>query len=199
MKKSLEELLAVVYRFYPRGLSPGDPGYKETKEYLRLVEARIKAGHEDLGGNSPWRTLLARLSARFPEHELQDGSFHLPTGEMDAGHTCLFWLSPRGPWEKNHVLGFWISFLVPCYVIYSSAHVVSPSPEPRDGSQDIRFTFSPDEEPYARALIEEIAVVFPGYELMPPELGNQIVPDVVAGNQLMGKTTIYHCLFSDCW
>jgi hypothetical protein len=47
--------------------------------------------------------------------------------------------------------------------------------------------------------MEEIAVVFPGYEPMPPELGNQIVPDVVAGNQPMGKTTIYHCLFSDCW
>jgi hypothetical protein len=199
MRASLDELLAVVYRYYARGQHREGLNYKQTEEYLRLVQARIKAGNEDLTGTSPWCGLLARLSARFPDHQIQNGSFHLPTGEMDAGHSGLFWLPPRGTWEKNHVLGFLVSFIAPSYVVYSSAHVVSPSLEPHSAVHDIRFTFSPDEEPYAQAIIAEIDAVFPRYEPMPPEIGNQIVSDVAVGNQLIGKATLYHCLFTECW
>jgi hypothetical protein len=197
MRQSLDQLLPTVYRFYARGLQPHEPGYKATEEYRRLMQARIKAGNEDLTGSSPWCALLTRLSARFPMHQIQNNSFHLPTGEMDAGHTGLFWLAPRGPWEMNHVIGFLISFLAPCYVVYSSAHRISA--EPSGGFHDIQFTFSPDEEPYARAITEEIEAGFPTYELMPPEIGHQIVPDVAAGNQVMGTATLYHCLFTDSW
>lgn len=199
MRQSLDELLAVVYRFYPRGQRPENPGYKETEEYRRLVQARIQAGNEDLTGTSPWCALLSRLSTRFPEHAIQNGSFHLPTGGMDAGHIGLFWLPPRGLWERNHVLGFWISFLVPSYVIYSSAYIIDRASMSEDGFHVIRFIFSPDEEPYAQALKEEIESIFPGFEPMPPEIGNQVVADVVAGNQTMGQTTLYHCLFTDSW
>jgi hypothetical protein len=196
MTQSLDELLSVVYRYYPRRRDDDDAGYKDTEEHRRLVQARIQAGAE---GN-PWRNvLLPRIHARFPGHMVQDGSLHLPLGHHDAGYTGWFWLPPRRPQEKNHVIGFLISFLAPYYVVYSSVHVRVPSGAPRDWEQEIRFTFSPDEEPYARAITEELLSVFPDREQMPPEVGNIIVPDVVAGNQFMGETTLFHCLFTDAW
>src|SRR5688500_7040050 len=48
LRQSLDKLLSSVYRFYARGHWPGEPGYKETEEYRRLMQARIKAGNEDL-------------------------------------------------------------------------------------------------------------------------------------------------------
>jgi hypothetical protein len=196
MKQSLDELLAVVYRFYAREVGQYAPGYKETEQHCRLVQARIQAGVE---GNR-WEVLWERLSGRLPKDKLQYGSLHLPTGGMDACYIGLFWLPARGSWEKNHVIGFLTSFLVPCYVVYSSAFLALPwvGEKPR-WRQEISFTFTPDEQSSVQIITEEIQTVFPGYEPMPPEIGNVIVPDVVAGNQALGKTTLYHCLFTDDW
>ena len=196
MKHSPDELLSIAHRYYARGIHQYDPGYQDTEEHRRLVQTRIQAGAE---GN-PWRNiLLRRLRARFPGFTVQDGSLHLPTGQHDAGYVGWLWLPPRGPQEKNHVIGFLISFLAPYYVLYSSAHVAAPGGTPQDWSQEIRFTFAPDEEPYARAVTEEILSIFPDREPLPPEIGNIVVPDVVAGNQSMGQTTLFHCLFTDTW
>jgi hypothetical protein len=195
MKRSLNDLLAVVHRFYARGMQQYDPGYENTEQYRRLAQARIQSGAE---GNR-WDVLLERLSGRLPKEKIQSGSVHLPTGRWDACYSGLFWLPPRGPWEKNHVIGFLASFLVPCYVVYSSVHVAIPESKPQDWSHKISFTFSPDEQPSAQIITEEILSIFPGYEPMPPEIGNVIVPDVVAGNQTLGETTLYHCLFTDDW
>ena len=195
MRQSFDELLHVVYRFYARGLQQYDPGYKDSEEHRRLVQARIQAA----APGNPWGTLLERLALRFPKDQIQNGSLHLPTGGWDAGYVGSLWLPPRDSREKNHLIGSLVSFLVPCYVVYSSAHVAVPSAEPPDWSQQIRFTFSPDEEPHARVLAEEIASTFPDHEPMPPEIGNVVVPDVVAGTRRLGATTLYHCLFTDTW
>jgi hypothetical protein len=48
MKPSVDELVDVVYRHYPRGLLSDDPGYAETEAHRRLVAARRRAG-ADLG------------------------------------------------------------------------------------------------------------------------------------------------------
>lgn len=195
MRQSLDDLLAIVYRFYPRGARQDDPGYKDTEEHRRLVQARMRAGTE---GNL-WDVLLERLSARLPKEKIQNGSVHLPGGSLDASYVGWLWLPPRGPEEKNHRISFLISFLAPCYVVYSSAHVAVSGSQPQDWSHEISFTFSRDEQPFAQIVMEEILSVFPGYEPMPPEVGNAIVPDVEAGNQLLGKSTLYHCLFTDYW
>jgi hypothetical protein len=75
----------------------------------------------------------------------------------------------------------------------------SPFLDPRDREFDlfreIRFELRSDEQPYARAVAEEIEAAFPGYEPMPPEIGKVLVPDVVAGAGDMRKSTLYDCLF----
>lgn len=198
MTQSLDELLKAIYQFYARGFHEDDPDYQTTAEYRRLRQARIHAAAE---GN-PWRVLLHRLSARFPlepKGTIENGSLHLPTGKLDAGYVGSFWLEPQRPLEKNHKIGFLVSFLVPCYTVYSSSHVAVPGTEPQDWSQQIRFTFTASEETYARAITEEIQAVFPDYEALPPELGQVPVPGVAAGNMPLGRATLYHCVFTDAW
>jgi hypothetical protein len=195
MKQSLEELLSVAYQYYARGVWPDDPAYQQTVEYRRLVQARKEAGAE---GN-PWRVLLDRLYERLPNGKLQNGSLHLPGGGFDACYSGRLWLEPRGVQEKNHELGFLISFLVPSYVVYSFSMVAVPGSDPHDWEQKINFVLSADEQLVARIITEEILSVFPGYEPMPPEVGNTIVPDVATGLRYLGKATIFDCLFTDHW
>jgi hypothetical protein len=196
MRPTPDDLKATVYRFYPRGLDDDHPGYKDTEEHRRLVQARIQAGAE----SHPWRELLSRLRERLPDAEyIHNGSLHLPTGHYDAGYIGWMSLPSRRPNEKNHSIGFLISFLVSYYVVYSTVLIANPTTTLNDWSQEIRFDFSPDEAPAAQVITREIESIFPGYEFMPPEIGNIVVPDVVAGNKFMGKTTLYHCLFTDTW
>ncbi|WP_437643741.1 hypothetical protein [Sorangium sp. So ce362] len=57
----------------------------------------------------------------------------------------------------------------------------------------------PEGEPVARESAEEIEATYPGYRPIPPELGNEVVPDVAMSVVLMGEATIYMCLFSSVW
>lgn len=118
MKHSIDELVGVVHRHYPRGRLSIDPRYEESEEYRRLVAARRQAGAD----KEPWGGLLNRLHARFPENIPQNRSLHLPTGEFDACYSAWLYLSTP-PSKYNHMAGFMVSFLVPYYVVYSSRTV----------------------------------------------------------------------------
>ena len=189
MKHSVEELLSVVYRFYPRGLYASDPRYRDTEEHRRLVQARIQAAAE----GSRWDVLLQRLRVRFPEG-LMNRSLGLYTGDNDAAYEGSLTLPARGWYDRYRALYFTVSFLVPYYVVYSSVNVVAPVTHGGQGTRHTNFTFTPDEEPLARALTEEILAVFPGYEPMPPEIGNIPLP---ADIKSFYEGTIYSALFID--
>ncbi|HLL55626.1 MAG TPA: hypothetical protein VK447_18845 [Myxococcaceae bacterium] len=189
MKHSVDELLAVIYRYYPRGLYPDDPGYHDTEEHRRLVRARLKAAAE--GG--PWDVLLDHLYARFPD-AVMNRSLGLFTGSYDAGYQGSISLPLRGWYEKYRAVYCVISFLVPYYAVYTAANVVAPVTHGGQMTCYRDFTFTPDEEPYARALTEEILAGFPGYEPMPPEIGYTPLP---ADIKSFWKGTIYDALFTE--
>lgn len=71
----------------------------------------------------------------------------------------------------------------------------APIPIPR---QEIAFEFSPDEQPYASAIAQEIEATW-DYEPMPPDVGKMLVPDVVTDGRRPGEATLYDCLFSEVW
>jgi hypothetical protein len=48
-------------------------------------------------------------------------------------------------------------------------------------------------------MAREIDATYPGYRPIPPELGNEVVPDVAIDTVSMGKATIFMCLFSPKW
>jgi hypothetical protein len=50
-------------------------------------------------------------------------------------------------------------------------------------------------------IAREIEATYPGHEPIPPELGDEVVPDVAMALQAvpLGKATIYVCLLSLAW
>jgi hypothetical protein len=159
MKVSTDRLVDLVYEYYPRGLLANDPQYTSSPQHQRLVAARKQAGAD----RAAWRGLLGRISQRFPESRLQDGSVHLPTGEMDAAYLGTAYL-PTAPGEVHHTIEFRISFLVPCYMIYSS-RIVEDAPKKKDPNKvTARFFYdwTPEDD------LADHPPVRPGIELPEP-------------------------------
>ncbi len=57
----------------------------------------------------------------------------------------------------------------------------------------IHLTGAPDEEPVASEIAREIEATSRGYQTIPPELGNEVVPDVGTVEAILGEVTIYVC------
>ncbi|WP_437924717.1 hypothetical protein WMF37_37695 [Sorangium sp. So ce291] len=240
MKHTVEELLNVVHRHYPRRVPYEDLGRVQTEEDRRLVDARRRAGADC----ERWLGMLRRLREQFPENEVDNFSVHLATGSHDACYSGSLYL-PKTTGEHRHAIELRVSFLVPYYIIYSSrlvddpeeierektlrvappravsifVHdtvyilpawvgklirlvkpelVEPPSVEDKPTRQVICFDLSPDEQPYAAGIAREIEARW-GYERMPPEVGNVVVPDVATNLRRLGEGRLYDCLFSDAW
>lgn len=163
-----EELLSVVYTFHPRGLFDGLPGYRESEAWSRRREVVRRAVAE----HPIWRAMLRRLGCSFLDHaERMRAESYLEGGSFDPAYGAHLYLPGR-------TLGFYVCLLGPYYGIYR--------------------TGAPAEEPAARAVAREIEATYPGYAPIPPELGDEVVPDVIVHGPGVA-TTIYHCLLSDGW
>jgi hypothetical protein len=232
MKHSIEELVDVVYRYYPRGVSYEDPRRAQTVEDRRLVEARIKAGTDCEG----WLDLQRRLNVQFPGM-VTDGSVLLKLGTHDAGYAGSLHV-PSAVGDDWYPLSYRVSVLVPYYIVYSSRIVEElagaeprkasrprtprfvsiyehdtmyvvpaslvkpelrgPAREVPDRRRDVSFDLSSEERPSASKIAQEIEATW-GYEPLPPEIGNVIVPDVATELRETGEATLHDCLFSDSW
>ena len=229
MKHSVDELIDIAHRYYPRGM-PVDDRYKATEESRRLVAARRRAGAD----SEPWRALLRRLGDQFPESIVQDRSSHLPTGDFDASYSGEIY-RPKAPGEHDHTVGFLVSILVPYYIVYSARIVgggfdqresgrssQAPSVCAFDGDTCFILPANVDASAVAaeesmRGLRQDIRFDLSsdeqpyaawlarsieatfGYARMPPEVGKMIVPEVSTVLRSSGEATLYDCLFSDNW
>ncbi|XXY18786.1 hypothetical protein WME88_03930 [Sorangium sp. So ce216] len=96
--------------------------------------------------------------------------------------------------DTHYVLPAWVSKLVGLV----RPKLLEP-PLPLEATrQDLSFDLSPDEQPYATWIAQDIEQTW-GYERMPPLVGKLIVPDVATDSRLLGEATLYDCLFSDSW
>jgi hypothetical protein len=115
MKHTLDELLDIVYRYYPRGIWTNDQldisRIKETEEHDRLVAARRRAAVDER-----WHAMRRRISERFPDAPLMNHSLHLPTGTLDACYSFGI-LPPKITGYQE--LWFQASFLASYYIIFS--------------------------------------------------------------------------------
>ena len=182
MNITRSELLDVVYRFYPRGVlpyarihvPPSEPSYDDTEEHLRLVEAANRGRAE----YPTWKAMIDRLGNRYG---LQNESLSLLSGNVDSAYSARIYrpkdLEPVPSFSSRASLSFHVSLLGPYYGIHDRGE--------------------PDEKP--AVIAEEIEATYPGYQQIPPELGNELVPDVAMDGALMGEATIYLCLFSYVW
>jgi hypothetical protein len=157
------ELLAVVYRFHPRGVHRYDPAYDTSQERLRLVDAARKARVD----YPAWYAMIGRLGSRYG---MQNESLHLLAGGNDPAYSARIYL----PQET-------VSFHVCCLGPYYGVHHTGDAAEA------------------AAAIAQEIEATYPGYQPIPPDLGNEIVPDVEMDTVSMGEATIHVCLLSVVW
>ena len=225
MKHTLDELLDIVYRYYPRGVGmvDGDLDFRairDSEEHARLVAARRKAATDER-----WLAMLRRISQRFPGM-LMNYSLGLPTGDRDACYS--FTIDPPNATDRR-TLWFHISFLAPYYLIHthcliefvrqpdsfkvpfrglqyfikkSAAYpkLISNIEEERSKSVTVKqghitFDLLPEEQPYADWIAREIETTF-GCERMLPEVGTVLVPDVTTDGRLPGEARLYDCLFT---
>ncbi|WP_437730877.1 hypothetical protein [Sorangium sp. So ce1335] len=168
------ELLDVVYRFYPRGVHNFARVHVPPNEpfYDDTEEHRrlVEAANRGRAEYPTWKMMIRRLGDRY---RLQNESLHLLSGGGDPAYSARIWLT------DETALSFHVSLLGPYYGI----HLPGLS----------------EEEPVAREIAREIEATYPGYQSIPPELGNEVVPDVAMDWASMGEATIYVCLFSGVW
>jgi hypothetical protein len=93
-------------------------------------------------------------------------------------------------------------FILPAWMVkILPACMVKPEPSvPIEAYRNVMsFDFSPDEQPYAAWIAQDIEATWRGYERMPPEVGKVVVPDVSTNARCLGEATLYDCLFTDAW
>jgi hypothetical protein len=162
---TLSELLEVAYRFHPRGVHPATLGYKGTEEHGRQ-RAAVRAARSEY---PKWAAMLERLEARF---SLENRSMYLFSDDFfDSAYLATVFYTSQG---EEHGLGLHVSILGPYYVVHRLG--------------------LPGEEPCAEAVTQEIEATYPGYEPIPPGLGDAPVPDVLVSGRGFGVATIYDCL-----
>lgn len=112
-----------------------------------------------------WKAMMRRLAERYP---IWDYSLYLLGGTWGPGYSGFIWI-------PGYRIGFHVSLLGPYYGIH------------RIGAHG--------EEAAALDLAREIEATYPGYEPIPPELGEEVVPEVLSRH----GATIYECLLSEDW
>jgi hypothetical protein len=122
--------------------------------------------------------MFRRLEDRY---SVQNESLHLLSGGVDPAYSARIYrpkdLEPVPSFSSRASLSFHVSLLGPYYGIHDRGE--------------------PDEKP--AVIAEEIEATYPGYQPIPPEFGNEVVPDVAMVGVPMGEATIYICLFSVVW
>ncbi len=128
-----------------------------------------EAARRGAAGHASWRAMLQRLGARY---RWIDGSVFTPDGLHDPAYAGQIVI-------PGYLLGFHVSVLGPFY--------------------GIQRTGSSGEEAAALDLAREIEASYPGHEPIPPDLGNEVVPDVCLDGRYFGQATVYDCLLSQSW
>lgn len=176
------DLLDLVYRFYPRGVHnfarihvpPDEIFYDDTAEHQRLVDAANRGRAE----YTKWKAMIDRLGDRY---DLQNEAMFLFAGGVTPAYSARIYrpkdFEPVPAYSTRASLSFHVSLLGPYYGIHDMGE--------------------PDEKP--AAIAAEIEATYPGYQQIPPEIGNELVPEIEPDGAFMGEATIYVSLFSKVW
>jgi len=174
MKISRSELLDVVYRFYPRAMphfsrADVDPG---ELVYMDTKEhcRLFKACARGRRKWPRWKAMIRRLGDRYGVY---DESLYLLAGNIDAAYSARVCVT------ETAKISVHVSLLGPYYAIQVPGLA--------------------EEGPVALEIQGEIEATYPGYQTIPPEIGNEVVPDVAFNLGGFGEHTIYTLLFAHIW
>ncbi len=193
MSHTAKELVDLALSYHAQDKAETGPERLSNPEALRRREAHVQA----CAKYRDWVALLRRLGERFPDREVENRCIFRQAPHWsgyDLAYSGKLSLPVRSELEQYRYLGFMASIVVPYYVLYDCARL--------DRNEDvwsITLQFTGGELVLAREVGRELEVTFPGYSLMPGEIGNTIVPGVRTSFKRPGQATVYDCLISDDW
>lgn len=183
MKHSIQELTQLAYSFHPRGMPVQSPAYKRSKEYKRLLEACRKA----IDTYASWVAMIRRLAGHFPQYRVYNHAMYILSPGWDIPEFAGVIELAGGPGEHSPMIEFRVSVLVPYYKLYRRDVV--------DENQSRKcFELSAEEQQVGECVAREIETTFEGYEAVPPEVGNMVVPELALPGRPLGEATLYDCL-----
>lgn len=183
VKHSLQELIQLAYHFHPRGIPIQSPAYKRSKEYKRRLEACRKAADF----YAAWLAMIRRLAAFFPQYRVYNHAMYLLSPGWDIPEFAGLIELAAEPGKQNPVIEFRVSVLVPYYKLFRKDVV--------DENQSRKcFALLGEEAAVAARIAHEIEATFEGYEALPPDVGNTIVPDLILPELPLDHATLYDCL-----
>lgn len=167
------QIIDLIYRFYPRGMHDIHRMHVPAGEPVYDdTEEHVRLMVAAARGRREWPTWKAMIRRLQKQYGVEDESLHLLSGGVEPAYSGRVWVT------NNTSINFHVSLLGPYYGIHLPG--------------------IPEEEPVAREVAREIEATYPGYQTIPPEIGNEVVPEVSDGAEF-GKMTIYICLFSEFW
>jgi hypothetical protein len=148
----------------------GLPEYDDGYAATEEHRRLVDAARRATAAYPTWKAMVRRLEARY---SVQNECTRLLAGGVEPAYSARIWLTD----EK--AISFHVSALGPYYGIHRSG--------------------APGEEQVASEIARQIEATYPSYQAIPPELGNEVVPDVDVDGGPLGEATIYVCLFSIVW
>ncbi|WP_375765171.1 hypothetical protein NR798_25995 [Archangium gephyra] len=187
---TVDELLALVHRFYPSNLEGNDPRHETSEEFQRLLAAR-EAAMADTPRAQAWDSFFRRLRDAVPGSHVENWS----TLRYDACWRCRVYLPGTSPTstEVKAVVGL-VSILAPVFAIYASHQTYEGQ---RVSNTRLFFPPMPTEFHEQEAILDGLIRSSFGFERLPNEILFTPVSDLQVGNKAPEKVQLIDCLFTD--
>lgn len=167
-------LFDIIYRFYPRGVPNFHRMYVPPGEPIyddTEEHLRLVAAAKRGKDEYPtWKAMTRRLGDRY---SLQNECICLLADWILPAYSARIWLT------REMAFSFHVSLIGPYYGIHRTGLA--------------------EEESVVPEVVREIEATYPGYQTIPLELGNELVPEIAIDGAMMGEATVYMCVFSDLW
>ncbi len=191
MNHTVEQLIGIARSYHALDSGEVGPARFDNPEGRRQREAHVQACDH----YRDWLACLERIDSRFPGRQIENRSIFRQGPNVsiyDLAYSGTLDLATRNADERYRYLGFMASIVVPYYVLYHLARLT-------DNDERIVFAFDGDDLLLAREISGELEATFPGYTLLPEDMGKTIVPGVRTAFKTVGTATLYDCLLSDHW
>ena len=185
---TVDALIQLVHRYYPVGLTNGDPRYIESEQEQRIIPI-VSA---DVGGTPQWKDFIRRIVQEFSDCLIWDTTtpYHDPCFSCQVSLPGFVMGNPR-----YDCVVFLLSRLAPVYAIYASHVDRSKLPE-RD--YWVRFPPLPAEYQSHEARIAGLIESTFGFTRLSNDVLFTPIPDLVprTGHLSLGEAKLIDCLFT---
>jgi hypothetical protein len=179
-----ENILSIIYNYFPKNIPDSNELYWETKEFLNLK----KKCEEISESSSSWDNFFDRLKMHFPYYLIIDKTQYF---DFDRGHSLVITFKN----ELNNIKYFeiFVSYIAPCYVISLTEN---------NGKGDVKYNIDPinklkldEKTAFDLTIIERTLLEFFPYQKIDESIGETILDDIAFQNIRFGNATIYKTLF----